>query len=206
MILDNQNCVFSAFQKTAPMDVREIEKGLEKPGKSRIGLAKALNRSPSVVTEMLRPKGKRRQIKANEVPVIREYLELEPGVPIRGLVGASGNDEATLFGSGDDPGEMAPPIPGAGPQTVAVEIRGESLGKAFNGWLAYYDDRREPVTEDLYGWLCVVGLEDGRVLAKIPKPAHQKGRYHLEPNAGGETIYDVKVAWAARIIELKPKL
>lgn len=206
MLLDNQNCAVSVFQKTGGMDVREIERGLEKPGKSRIGLAKALNRSPSVVTEMLRPKGKRRQIKANEVAVIRQYLELEPGVPIRGLVGASGNDQASFYATGDDPQELAPPITGAGPDTVAVEIRGDSLGKAFNGWLAYYDARREPITEDLIGWLCVIEIDDGRVVAKIPRPARQAGRYHLMPNAGGEVIPDAKIVWAAKIIELRPKL
>lgn len=184
--------------------VQEILKGLEKPGKSRIGLAAALGRSPTTVTEMLKPEGKRRRIRADEVPVIREYLELSPVVPIVGSVGA-GSEAHFYAEASDSPGDTVQAPEGASPDTVAVEIRGDSLGLAFNGWLAFYDDRQEPITEALYGRLCVISLDTGQVLIKIPRPARERGRFHLISNVGGEVITDAKVVWAARVIDMKPR-
>jgi hypothetical protein len=61
--------------------IRWVERGLDKPGKSRKGLATALGRFPSAVTLLL--KGGR-DIKAHELPVIAAYLE-EPPPAIPGL-------------------------------------------------------------------------------------------------------------------------
>lgn len=182
------------------MEIREIVEGLKKPGKTKSGLAKALGRQNSAVTSLL--KGGRR-VQATEVPVIRAYLELEPVVPIVGSVGAS--DEAHYYGEGHDPDETTPAPSDSSPDTVAVEIRGESLGPGLNGWVAFYDDSHSPVTSDQIGRLCVVGLDDGRILVKVVKPARAKDRFHLYPNAGGEVIPDVKVLWAARVTGMRPK-
>lgn len=179
--------------------IREIEQGLNKPGKSKSGLAKRLGKHPNVVTNIL--KGDRR-VALDELPLIREYLELEPAVRVVGYVGAS--SEEVYFAGADDPAETAPLPPGASPDTVAVEIKGDSLGPGFNGWLAFYDDRRAPVTPNLMGRLCVVGLPDGRVLIKILRQAPGR-RFHLMPNGRGEAILDQKVEWAARVIHLAPK-
>lgn len=180
--------------------VDEIERALKKPGKSKSGLARALGREPPAVTGIL---NRRRKIKVDELPRIREYLELEPVVRVVGSVGAS-SGEVYYGEANDDPGETAPAPLGASPDTVAVEIKGDSLGPGFNGWLAFYDDRREPLTLDLVGRLCVVGLADGRILIKIPRQA-PRGLFHLFPNAGGDVIPDAKVTWAARVIHLAPK-
>src|SRR5581483_8152434 len=87
--------------------------------------------------------------------------------------------------------------------TVAVEIRGDSLGSLFNRWLIFYDDRREPITHDLLGRLCVLGLEDNRVLVKQVKRSAAAGRYDLfsvrEP-----PLRDVAVAWAAAVRSMAP--
>lgn len=182
--------------------VEEIEHGLRKSGKSRIGLAKALGRSPSVITEMLRKNGKRRHIKSDEIEKIREYLELDPVVPIVGSVGAS-SEEVYYGENADDPAEYAPAPSNASPETVAVVVRGESLGRGFNGWLAYYNDRRSPITPDLYNVPCVVALDDGRVLIKTPRPA-PGGRFHLLSIGTGEIIHDAKLIWAARVILMQP--
>ena len=55
-------------------EIEWIRAGLEKPGKSRSGLAKALGRAPSAVTALL--KGAR-ELKAREIAVVAEYLEVE---------------------------------------------------------------------------------------------------------------------------------
>jgi hypothetical protein len=61
--------------------LRWIEAGLAKPGKSKKGLASALGRFPSAVTNLIR--GNRR-IAADELPLIAAYLE-EPPPSIPGL-------------------------------------------------------------------------------------------------------------------------
>ena len=82
--------------------------------------------------------------------------------------------------------------------TVAVEIRGDSLGTFFNRWLVFYDDVRRPVTPDLIGELCVVGLEDGRVLVKQVRRGRAEGLFTLF-SATEKPIADVAIAWAAKV-------
>lgn len=185
------------------MDLRRemIRAFEERPDKSKKELAARLGRTPATVTEMLRDE-KPRRIRADEVGIIRDYLELEPAARIVGHVGAT--SEEVYYASADDPAETVKLPPNGTESTVAVEIRGDSLGPGLNGWIAYYNDVREPVTPDLLGRLCVVGLPDGRVLIKIVKQAPGR-RFHLLPNAGGEAILDQKVQWAARVIDLSPK-
>ncbi len=86
---------------------------------------------------------------------------------------------------------------------MAVEIRGNSLGELFDRWLVFYDDVRRPVTEDLIGKLCVVGLADGRVLIKkIGRSTN--GLYDLlsekEP-----PIENAVIEWAARVNAMAPR-
>jgi SOS-response transcriptional repressor LexA len=60
---------------SARMDIEWIVEGLKKPGKTQAGIAKAMRRSPSMVTAML--KGKR-ELKARDIAVIARYLEVDP--------------------------------------------------------------------------------------------------------------------------------
>lgn len=124
-----------------------------------------------------------------------------PQVPIVGYVGANAE---TQFIQQVDSGLLdtvtAPAV--GGPETVAVRIRGDSLGALFDGWLAFYDQRHEPVTDDLLGRLCVCGLTDGRALIKrIDR--RRDGLFDLKANHG-ETIFGAAVAWAARVLLLAP--
>jgi hypothetical protein len=66
------------------LDAEMIERGLQKTGKSKGGLAKAMGVRAGAVSEIL---GGQRLIKASEVAVIMEYLELNY-VPIMGRIGA----------------------------------------------------------------------------------------------------------------------
>ena len=61
------------------MDIQEIKQGLQLPGKSRSGLAERLGVDVSQISRLLNGK---RQLKVNEVPIIREYL-----------YGAEGNEQ-----------------------------------------------------------------------------------------------------------------
>lgn len=126
----------------------------------------------------------------------------EKSVPLVGYVGAGA--EAHFYAAGDDGLGTVPAPDGATPSTVAVEIRGESLGALFEHWLVYYDDVRSPVTADLIGRLCVVGLLNDQVLVKQIKQSRVEGLYHLLSNTEAP-ILDVEVAWAARVKSMVPR-
>lgn len=119
-----------------------------------------------------------------------------------GMVGA--DTETSFFAEGQGPFDTVEAPPWANDTTVAVEIRGESLGASFDGWLIFYDDRREPVTDDLIGRLCVVGLADSRVLVKTISRGQLANRFNLSANVG-PPIYDVEILWAALVKEMRPR-
>lgn len=120
----------------------------------------------------------------------------EASVPLVGYVSAGA--ETHFFAQDGGQLDEVPAVEGMSEATVAVEIRGESLGSFFDRWLVYYDDVRRPVTSDLVGKLCVVGLADGRILIKKVQRSKARGLFHLlsqvEP-----PILDVEIEWAARV-------
>lgn len=123
-------------------------------------------------------------------------------VRVIGYVGA--NSKTTLYDVAEVDLDEAPAPPGATDKTVALEIRGKSLGELFDRWLVLYDDVRRPVTADLVGHLCVVGLEDGRVLVKKVRPAQKRGLFNLISETEPPML-DVALRWAARVISLQPR-
>lgn len=123
-------------------------------------------------------------------------------VPVVGYVGAGA--AAILFGEGQGPFDMVAAPEGSTEFTVAAEIRGESLGPLFDQWLVFYDDVRSPVTPDLIGQLCVVGLPDGRILVKRLQKAAGSDMFHLISNTEGP-ILDQAVDWAAKVKTMTPR-
>lgn len=122
-------------------------------------------------------------------------------VELVGYVGAG--SEAYFFSDQGELDQVAAPD-NATEDTVAVEIRGESLGSFFDRWLVYYDQVRRPVTPDLIGKLCVVGLEDGRILVKKIQRSRARGLFHLLSQTEGP-ILDVAIEWAARVKHMAPR-
>lgn len=128
--------------------------------------------------------------------------EGERQVQVLGLVGAGA--AMILYSEGDPPDDWVTAPDNATHKTVALEIRGDSMGSLLNGWLLFYDDRRDPVTEDLIGRVCVAGLKDGRVLVKQIKAGGRKGFYTLH-SSYAEPIYDVALDWAAEVKGFLPR-
>lgn len=91
------------------------------------------------------------------------------------------------------------------PQTVALEVRGESMGgRIEDGDTVFYDDRREPVTTDLLGKICVISRRDGSIAVKKLMAGSRPGHFHLlSYNAQPE--FDVEVVWAAKVKSIRPK-
>jgi hypothetical protein len=126
-----------------------------------------------------------------------------PGVlaPIVGVVGAGG---ALLYNEaiGGEPDTIQAPA-GSPPETVAVEIQGDSAGAFFNGWLALYARRFDPVVKEIVGSVCVVGTADGRVLLK--KLLRGKaGTFTLE-SGDGSREENVRLAWGAKVIDIRQR-
>lgn len=214
--------VLRSVQKWPAMrdEYREwVAAGLLKDGKSKGGLADALGVHQSQITRLLDGK---RQIKVEEVPLIASYLEEPPPgareralssedvaasldrppkrlVPVKGYVGAGSQAHYYAVDPGDlgeiDGGELATD------QSVALVIIGSSLGKFFDRWHVLYDDVRSPVTDDLIGELCVVGLPDDRIVVK--KIKRNGRRYDLISNVDSEPpIENVNIEWAAKVKNL----
>jgi transcriptional regulator with XRE-family HTH domain len=195
------------------MTVDWIREGLREKRKTRSGLAKALGRSPSAVTDLLN--GSRR-LRAEEIAIVAEYLGVEPPrlvgggrpsngaarVPLVGYVGAGAI--AHFYADGQGPFDEVPAPDAASPKTVAVQIRGHSLGALFDNWLVFYDDVFDPPDEYLVGRMCVCGLSDGRVLVKALKRGQIAGLWTLLSNTE-PPIYDIALDWAAMVREMRPR-
>ena len=195
------------------MTVEWIRQGLRDTGKTRSGLAKALGRSPSAVTDLLN--GTRR-LRAEEIAIVAEYLGVEPPrlvgggrakhpagrVPLVGFVGAGAI--AHFYADAQGPFDDVEAPDTAGPSTVAVQIRGHSLGALFDNWLVFYDDVRDSADDALVGRMCVCGLADGRVLVKALKRSQIAGLWTLLSNTE-PPIYDVALDWAAIVREMRPR-
>lgn len=122
-------------------------------------------------------------------------------VKVVGYVGAGAQAHFYAVSQGDLDDVPAPE--GSGPETVAVEVRGESLGALFDRWLVFYDDVRRPATADLNGRLCVVGLADERVLIKKVR-RQPNGLWRLFSERE-EAIEDAAVEWAAPVRNMAPR-
>lgn len=138
-----------------------------------------------------------------KAPKGRAPVERPRTVPLVGKVSAGAR---MYFADQVTAGDTVAAPSTATESTVAVEVDGDSLGPAFNGWLVFYDDVHSPVREDLIGELCVVGLADGRVLIKMLHKSRVRGLFHLLPNATGEVpIMDVEVEWAAKVRSMRAR-
>lgn len=126
-----------------------------------------------------------------------------PEVPLVGYVGAG--DLEHRFGDGHGLNETVEAPRGSSEKTVAVEVRGDSLGPFFDRALIFYDERYEPFDDSLLGQLCVVGLRDGQVLVKQVRRGSVQGRFTLYGQFGSP-IEDAEIAWAAPVLTVTPRL
>jgi hypothetical protein len=135
-------------------------------------------------------------------PVVHDDDEQpqENTIAISGFVSAGGQVKLVPLPAGEL--DRVPAPAGSNELTQCLEIRGDSLGEFFDRWLVFYDDIRSPVTPDLIGKLCVIGLADERVVIK--KIKRERGDYILLSN-GEDPIRGAIILWAARVLEMKPR-
>lgn len=142
-----------------------------------------------------------------DVPItelVAQVVDIGENVPIVGLAGA-GPDGSVLFSHTDGEFGFGPSSPNSSGATVALEVRGDSMrGIASEGWLVYYDEEQNPPREDMIGELCVVGLEDDRVLVKVLQPGRDVGLFDLE-SFNAAVMRDVPVRWASLVTSIIPR-
>src|SRR6266404_4199857 len=183
------------------LDVKMIERGLEKTGKSKGGLAEAMGVRPGAVSELF---SGIRLIKASEIEPIVEYLELN-SVPIMGRVGAGAviepeHEQVPPEGLG----EVRLPFPIA-EETIAFEVSGNSmLPKYENGdIIVVFREQRHPVSS-FYGEEAVVRLKTGERYLKTIERGKSATQVNLT-SFNAKPINGVKLEWIGEICVTLPR-
>ena len=183
------------------VDVKSILRGLEKPGKTKGGLAKAMGVRPGAVSELF---SGIRLVKASEIPLIVSYLELD-AVPIMGRIGAGAviepeHEQVPPEGIG----EIQLPFPIA-EETIAFEVSGDSmLPKYENGdVIVVYRDQRHPISS-FYGEEAAVRLKTGERYLKTVERGKSPSVVNLT-SFNAKPINGVKVEWIGEICLTLPR-
>jgi repressor LexA len=194
--------LFLKFGKDGGMlDVRMIERGLEKSGKTKGGLATAMGVRPGAVSEIL---SGLRLIKAAEITPIIDYLELN-SVPIMGRVGAGAaiepeHEQVPPEGLG----EVQLPFP-ISEETIAFEVAGDSmLPKYENGdVIVVFKEQRHPLAS-FYGEEAAVRLKTGERYLKTIERGKSPTLVNLT-SFNAKPINGVKLEWIGEICVTLPR-
>src|SRR6201746_998899 len=182
------------------LDIKMIERGLERPGKTKGGLAMAMGVRPGAVSEIL---ADARQIKAAEIQPMIDYLELN-SVPIMGRVGAGAaiepeHEQVPPEGLGD----VELPFPMA-EETIAFEVAGDSmLPKYENGdVIVVFREQRHPLSS-FYGEEAAVRLKSGERYLKTIERGKSAALVNLT-SFNAKPINGVKLEWIGEICVTLP--
>ena len=183
------------------LDAAMIVRGLKRTGKSKGGLADAMGVRAGAVSEIL---SGIRLIKASEVPIITEYLELNR-VPIMGRVGAGAviepdSEQVPPEGLGDI--ELPFPISG---ETIAFEVAGDSMEPKYENGdvIVVYRDQRHPLSS-FYGEEAAVRLKTGERYLKTVERGKSPNLVNLK-SFNAKPINGVKLEWIGEICLSLPK-
>src|SRR5258705_4286566 len=182
------------------LDVRMIERGLEKPGKTKGGLAVPMGVLAGAVREIL---SGIRLIKASEIAPISEYLDRN-SVPIMGRVGAGAaiepeHEQVPPEGLG----EVELPFPIA-EETIGFEVSGDSmLPKYENGdIIVVFREQRHPLSS-FYGEEAAVRLKTGERYLKTIERGKSSTLVNLK-SFNAKPINGVKLEWICEIFVTLP--
>jgi plasmid maintenance system antidote protein VapI len=225
--MHSKSTAFSISVHSRPMAYEHLRGLMSKAGVSQADLAKVLNKTPAVVTNLFNGV---RELKAQEVIRISAWLGKSVGeimgqnkLSLTGYVDDAG--EVRLYSDRNDglQGESVDCPPGLNPaSTVAIRIKGDSMYPVFHkGWTVFYTSERdiqipiirdgfqvpynppsdEPMSEFI-GKPCIVKLKDGRSMLRTLKNGTQLGRYTLA-SYNAPDLEDVEIEWAAKIVYIK---
>jgi hypothetical protein len=138
-----------------------------------------------------------------DIPFPPEQFE-EPRtrtIPVMGYVGAGA--EGHYYDVSQGYLDEIDPPESITNETEIVDLREHGLGPLFDRWLLCFGEIRGPVTPDLLEYVCVAGLDSGRLVVGLLQPGQTEGRYDVLSDFG-ESFMDASLQWAARITTLLP--
>lgn len=101
--------------------------------------------------------------------------------------------------------EISPPAGYYAEGVSAAVVRGDALQPQLeNGWIIFFKRGVAGVSDDCLGELSIVKLIDRRLLVKIIDSSSFPGLFHLSSKSAVSTMYEQKVEWASRIIDIRP--
>ena len=183
------------------LDVKMIERALERTGKSKGGLAAAMGVRAGAVSEIL---SGIRLIKASEIAPITEYLGLN-SVPIMGRVGAGATIEPEHEQVPPEGlGEIELPFP-MEEETIAFEVAGDSmLPKYENGdVIVVFREQRHPLSS-FYGEEAAVRLKTGERYLMTIERGKSPNTVNLK-SFNAKPIVGVKLEWIGEICVTLPR-
>lgn len=123
-------------------------------------------------------------------------------VPLKGYIGAG---ETVVALDNGDPDETVTAPRDTRPGTVAAKVRGNSMFPTLrDGWIIYWSRMLPP--HELLNDLCVVHLEDDRILVKILRAGAQPGLWTLQSvNPAVPDMEDEAVRAVSPIDWIKPR-
>lgn len=175
--------------------IKQMIAALERTGKPKGGLAAHLGLRNSAITEILAGE---RSIKADEMALIIEYLELDR-VPIMGRIGAGGDIEPDYEQVvADDLGTVRVPIALPG-ELIAFEVKGESMMPRYDsGDVVVVWAEQKRATETFYGEEAAVRTRSGRRYLKTITQGRTRAVATLT-SWNAKPIENVKLDWIGEI-------
>ena len=184
---------------------------LSRIGMSQRQLAKRIHLDPAAISYMFAGKRGMSMDEAKAIagelllPVTEvmrqagiEVLDDVRKVPIAGYIGAGST--VTLLPKGTHDTAMAPPDVPSG--SFAIQVR--MVQTTFDGWLYFVSGVQEP-PENTTDCLCLVAVEDGRLLQGIVRRGYKRELFNLVLSPDGGTVLEnQKIAWAARVLWIQP--
>jgi repressor LexA len=183
------------------LDIGMIERGLERTGKSKGGLAIAMGVRAGAVSEIL---AGIRRIMATEIQPIIDYLELN-SVPIMGRIGAGAviepeHEQVPPEGLG----EVELPFP-ISEGTIAFEVAGDSMVPKYENGdiIVVFREQRHPVSS-FYGEEAAVRLKTGERYLKTIERGKSPTLVNLT-SFNAKPINGVKLEWIGEICVTLPR-